>query len=102
MTNALEELSQPAVAGNGQRAATENGVVAPAPTAKSRPHTVALVPGAASVALAIHFFISRHQVSASHNYWVFLFIVLGAGTMKRKTKNRGQVVHALAHSGEKW
>ncbi|HEY6207255.1 MAG TPA: ABC transporter permease subunit [Chthoniobacterales bacterium] len=79
MTNALEELSQPAVAGNGQRAATENGVVAPAPTAKSRPHTVALVPGAAGVALAIHFFISRHQVSASHNYWVFLFIVLGAG-----------------------
>jgi NitT/TauT family transport system permease protein len=79
MTNALEELPQPAVAGNGQRTAAENGVVAPAPTAKSRPHTIALVPGAACVALAIHFVISRHQLSAGHNYWVFLFIVLGAG-----------------------
>jgi NitT/TauT family transport system permease protein len=79
MTNALEELSQPAVAGNGHRAGAENGLVAPAPPAKSRPHTVALVPVAACVALAIHFFISRHQLSAGRNYWVFLFMVLGAG-----------------------
>jgi NitT/TauT family transport system permease protein len=79
MTNALEELPRPAVAGNGQRGATENGVVATTPTAKSRPHTMALVPGAACVALVIHFFISRHQLSSGHNYWVLLFIVLGAG-----------------------
>src|SRR5437870_937429 len=79
MTNALEELPQRAVAANGHRAGAENGLVAPAATAKSRPHTLLLVPVAAGIALAIHFFISRHQLSAGQYYWLFLFIVLGAG-----------------------
>ncbi|PYL09366.1 MAG: ABC transporter permease [Verrucomicrobia bacterium] len=79
MTNALEELPQRAVAANGHRAGAENGLVAPAATAKSRPHTLLLVPVAAGIALAIHFFITRHQLSAGQYYWLFLFIVLGAG-----------------------
>jgi NitT/TauT family transport system permease protein len=77
MTNAVEEPPKPAVAGNGQRAAAEKDLIVPAVKATSRPYTILLVPIATSVALAIHFFISRHQLSVGRYYWFLLFIVLG-------------------------
>jgi len=79
MTNAVKELSRPAVAANGDRATIRNGLLAPGAGAKARPYAILLVPGAAGVALAIHFFISRHQLSASDSYRIFLFLVLSVG-----------------------
>jgi NitT/TauT family transport system permease protein len=77
--NALEEPTRPTVTANGHRVGPENGLVTPVATLKPRPRTALLVPIAACVVLAIHFFISRHQLSPGQYYWLFLFILLGAG-----------------------
>jgi NitT/TauT family transport system permease protein len=79
MTGVVEGLQgQTAVAPNGQRSGSEIGLaVSRAP--KSRPQAALAVPVATCVALAIHFFASKHEVSPGHNYRLLLFVVLGLG-----------------------
>ncbi|MEY2497071.1 MAG: sulfonate transport system permease protein [Verrucomicrobiota bacterium] len=50
------------------------------PVATARLHTVLALPAAASLALAIHFLVSKNEPPAeTHSYTLLLYLVLGAG-----------------------
>ena len=105
MTSAVQGLEgQTAVAPNGQRSAAEVEFTA-AKAPKARPQAAIALPAATCVTLAIHYFATRHALSSSKPYWLFLFGVLGIGLitaalypfflgLRRRIENLGPIFAA--------
>ncbi len=74
-----EHRPQTAIVSRAQRPGPETAFVAP-PALKSRPQTLLAVPVAASIALAIHFFVPKSEVvPPTHFYPLLLSLMLGLG-----------------------